>query len=368
MMRVLNKESLKDIVTGATFLGAGGGGSPEDGLKLVDKIFNITSGIELASPDEIPDNAYTAMIAGIGAPKVLKERGFDVEAVYAYEALERIYALTGIKLSYLMPGEIGGFNTITPMYVAAQKRLPVADCDGNGRAVPELGTSLYPLYEIPASPLVLADKEGNVVVGYPKDPLDAHACENIARSFAVASGMCAAFGTWVVNGRKMRESLVLNSVSKCERIGRAIKEAVRKGEDPAREAVDAAGGYELIRGTISDISTKTVAGFDFGRTTIEGTGPYVGKKLAIDFKNENMIAWKGVGEPVTMVPDLICFLTKEGEVSTNADTQKGMEIAVIAVPAHERWKKHPKGFDVWRHILEKMEYTGPYKPVEKLIR
>lgn len=310
-MKLLKKENLLDIVTGATFLGAGGGGSPEDGIKLVDKIFDATTSLELVSTDEVPDNAYAAMIAGIGAPKVLKERGFDVEAVYAYEALERIYALIGIKLSYLMPGEIGGFNTITPMYVAAHKKLPIVDCDGNGRAVPELGTSLYPLYEIPASPLVLADKEGNIVVGYPRDPLDAHACEKIARSFAVASGMCAAFGTWVVNGRKMRESLVLNSVSKCERIGRAIKEAVRKGEDPVREAVDAAGGYELIRGTISEISTKTVGGFDFGRTTIGGAGPYVGKKLAIDFKNENMIAWKEVDEPVTMVPDLICLMTKK---------------------------------------------------------
>lgn len=365
MMRVLGIESIRDVVTGATFLGAGGGGSPEDGLKLVDKIFEIAPGIELASPEEVPDNAHVAMIAGIGAPKALGERGFDVEAIYAFEALERIYALTGIKLSYLMPGEIGGFNTITPMYVAAHKKLPIVDCDGNGRAVPELGTCLYPLYEIPASPLVLADKEGNVVVGYPKDPMDAHACENIARSFAVASGMIAAFGTWTVNGRKMRESLVLNSVSKCERIGKAIREAIRKGKDPVSEAVNTAGGYELIRGAILDISTKTVAGFDFGKTTIEGTGSYVGKKLAIDFKNENMIAWEEAGEPVAMVPDLICLMTEEGGVLTNADTKKGMEIAVIAVPAHERWRKHPKGFDVWRHILEKMGYTGSYKPLEK---
>jgi len=366
-MRVLDKESLQNIVAGATFFGAGGGGSPKDGLTLVDKIFNITTGIELASPDEVHDNAYVAMIAGIGAPKAIKERGFDMEAIYAYEGLERIYTLVGIKFSYLMPGEIGGFNTITPMYVAAYKKLPLVDCDGNGRAVPELSTGLYPLYEIPASPLVLADKDGNVVIGYTKDPLDTPACENIARSFAVVSGMIAAFGTWVVSGRKMRESLVLNSVSKCEKIGEALKKAVREGKDPVREAVDIAGGYELIRGTISDISTKTVAGFDFGRTTIEGTGPYVGKNLFIDFKNENMIAWKEVGEPVTMVPDLVCLITKEGEALTNADTQKGMEIAVVAVPAPERWKMHPKGFDVWRHILDKMGYTGSYKPIKKLI-
>jgi len=364
-VRVLKKESLLDVVAGATLLGAGGGGSPEDGIKLINKILEVAEGVKLVGTDEVADNEYVAMVAGIGAPRVLKERGFDVEAVYAYEALERVYALTGIKISYLMPGEIGGFNTITPMYVAAKKDIPVVDCDGNGRAVPELATGLYPIYEIPASPLVLADRDGNVVIGYPHEPMDTAACEKIARSFAVVSGMSAAFATWVVNGRKIRESLVLGSISKCERIGKAIREAVKDGKDPVEEAVKVTDGQELIRGVISDISTKTVEGFDFGRTIIDGTGPYSGKQLRIDFKNENMIAWEK-DEPVTMVPDLVCLMTLNGKPLTNADTEKGMEIAVIAVPADEKWKTHPKGFEVWRHILEKMGYTGPYKPIRKL--
>ncbi|MEM2588836.1 MAG: DUF917 family protein, partial [Candidatus Bathyarchaeia archaeon] len=104
----------------------------------------------------------------------------------------------------------------------------------------------------------------------------------------------------------------------------------------------------------------------FGRTTIEGTGTYVGKKLFIDFKNENMIAWSGENEPVAMVPDLICLITKNGEPLTNADTKTGMEVAVIAVPAPDKWKAHPRGFDIWRHILERIGYTGPYKPISNL--
>jgi len=364
-MRVLKKENLLDVVVGATLLGAGGGGSPEDGIRLVEKIFNVAQGVKLVSPDEVGDNEYVAMVAGIGAPRAVKEKGFDVEAVYAYEALERIYLMTGIKLSYLMPGEIGGFNMITPMYVSASKDVPMVDCDGNGRAVPELATGLYPIYEIPASPLVLADRDGNVVIGYPHEPMDTAACEKIARSFAVASGMSAAFATWVVNGRKIRESLVLGSISKCESIGKAIREAVKEGRDPVKEALKVTGGQELIRGKISEISTKTVEGFDFGKTVVDGTGEYSGKQLVINFKNENMIAWEK-GEPVAMVPDLICLMTIDGKTLTNADTEKDMEIAVIAIPADEKWKSHPKGFEVWRHILEKIGYTGSYKPIRKL--
>ncbi|RLG88527.1 MAG: DUF917 domain-containing protein, partial [Thermoprotei archaeon] len=92
-----------------------------------------------------------------------------------------------------------------------------------------------------------------------------------------------------------------------------------------------------------------------------------GKEFFIDFKNENMIAWKAPGEPIAMVPDLICLMTIEGQPLTNADVTEGLKIAVIGIPASEKWRKHPKGFDVWRHILEKIGYTGPYKPIEKLI-
>ncbi len=366
MRKILEKQNLLDIVTGATFLGAGGGGSPKDGLALVEKIISISGRVELVSPDDVKDNEHVAMIAGMGAPKVLREKGFDIEAIYAYEALERLYSTIGVRFAHIMPGEIGGFNTITPMYVAAHKKLLVVDADGCGRAVPELGTSLYAVYGIPTCPVVVADKNGNVVVGYPKDPLDADAAENIARGATVAFGMIAGFGSWVASGRQIREYLALNTVSKSESIGRAIREAVSTGKDPVRAAAEAANGYELIRGKIADISTKTVAGFDFGRTVIEGAGSYSGKKLAIDFKNENIIAWDVNGGPVAMVPDLISLMTIKGEPLTNADTAVGMEIAVIAVPAPDKWKAVPKGFEVWRHILEKMEYTGPYMPIRTL--
>lgn len=218
-VRILDEANLRNVVAGATFLGAGGGGSPLDGLKLVDKIFEVTNGIELVDPSEVPDNAYVGMIAGIGSPRVFKEKGFDVEAIYVYEELERLYSLVGAKLSYLMAGELGGFNTITPMYVAANRGLPIVDCDGNGRAVPELDVGLYPLYRIPAPPLVLADRNGNVMIGYPKDPLDTKMCESLARGFAVASDMSAAFGAWTVNGHTMKKSFVLNSARARERNG-----------------------------------------------------------------------------------------------------------------------------------------------------
>ena len=368
LLRALSIQDLKDIVIGATLLGSGGGGSPENGLQLVNEIAKVTNYIPLASPDEVGDNDYIAMIAGMGAPKALKEKGFGPEAIYAFEGLEKIYSMVGVKFRYIMPGETGGFNTITPIYVAACKKLIVVDADGTGgRAVPELGTTLYYLYGIPTSPFVLANKKGDLVIGWLADPMDAFMAEEIARHITVAFGMLSGLGTWVVSGWQVKNYLEPNVIAKSLEIGKGIRTAKEQGKDPVKAVVDVVKGYELFRGVVKKVEIKTVAGFDFGRTTLEGIDEYKGKEFFIDFKNENMIAWKAPGEPIAMVPDLICLMTIEGQPLTNADVKEGLKIAVIGIPASEKWRKHPKGFDVWRHILEKIGYTGPYKPIEKLI-
>ncbi|MEM3938503.1 MAG: DUF917 family protein, partial [Desulfurococcaceae archaeon] len=108
-MKKFTIQDLKDIVIGATFLGSGGGGSPENGLQLVNEIAKVAGEVPVVEPAELADNEYVAMIAGMGAPKALKERGFGPEAIYAFEGLERIYSVIGIKFRYVMPGETGGF-------------------------------------------------------------------------------------------------------------------------------------------------------------------------------------------------------------------------------------------------------------------
>jgi len=359
--RLLGKEELEDIVWGSAILGAGGGGSPHGGLTLVQQIENEVVVFDI---EDLPENANAVMVAAIGSPKVMNERGFGPEAVFAYEAIKNMAGVGGINLAYLMPGEIGGLNTITPLYVASQKGIPVVDADGNGRAVPELSTGLYPIYKIPTSPLVVANKAGDIIVAYLKDPLDTAAAETIARTAAVSFGMLAAFATWIVNMATIKKYLVPNSISKSEEIGRAIRKSKASRMDAVREVMRIAGGREVFRGKIKRIETKTVEGFDFARTTIEGMANYRGKTFNIESKNENMIGWQD-GEAIIMVPDLISVMTTEGEPLTNADTKEGMEIAVIGIPAPEPWKRIPEGFNCWKPILEKLGYEGPYITLKK---
>ena len=354
--RLLGKAEIEDIVWGSTLLGAGGGGSPHDGLNLAKE---MESEITLLDPADLPESANAVTVAGIGAPKAIAERGFGPEAISAWEAMKNVTAIGGVKIDYLMPGEIGGLNTITPLYVASKTNVPVVDADGDGRAVPELATTLYSLYQIPTSPLVVTNKAGDIIVAYLGNPLDTATAETIARTAAVSFGMLAAFSTWIVSIATIKECLVPNSVSKAEKIGKAIREAKASGKDAAKEVVTVTGGKELFRGKIGRIEMRTAEGFDFGKTTVEGIAGYKGKTFVIDSKNENMIAWQDE-KPVAMVPDLITMMTTDGQPLTNADTKEGMEIAIIGIHAPEPWMRTPDGFNCWKHILEKLGYKGAF--------
>ena len=357
MGRILRKAELLDIAQGATVLGAGGGGSPRNGLKLIQDMKNE---IELFDLEELPERANAVAVAGIGAPKVMLEKGFGPEAIYAYEAIKNVASIGGVEISYLMPGEIGGFNAIAPLYVASKGKIPVVDADGNGRAVPELSTGLYPIYKIPTSPLVVANKKGDILISYLKNPLDTEAAEKIARTASVSFGMVAAFSTWIVSTETIKKYLVPKSISKSEEIGKIIRES--KEKDAAKEVANYVQGEEIFRGEIKRIEVKTAEGFDFGRTTIEGIDKHQNSIMYIDFKNENMIAWKDE-KPVVMVPDLIAMMEiDEGKPLSNADTKEGMKIAIIGIPAPEPWHRIPQGFDCWRPILEKIGYRGKYHP------
>lgn len=368
LMKKLSIKDIEDIVWGATLLGAGGGGSPENGLQLVKEIEKLTNEVVLLEVDDIEENTRIATVAGMGAPLALKERGFNLEAIHAFEALVHLYNTAGVTIDSLMPVETGGFNSIVPLYVAAYKNMPVADFDGaGGRAVPELNTLLYQLYGIPSSPLTLANREGDTIAVWLKNPLDAKMGEEIGRHITVAFGMLAGLAGWVLSGWQAKKYMEPNSLSNALTVGQAIREAKQAKKDPIKAAVGSLNGYELFRGVITSIDVKTVGGFDFGRTTLEGIDEYSGKKFYIDFKNENMIAWKGENEPVAMVPDLICLMTIDGTPLTNADIKEGMKVGVIGFPAGEKWRNAPNFFDAWRHILNKIGYTGEYIPIEKLV-
>jgi len=350
-MRVLREKELKDIVYGATLLGAGGGGSPENGMQLVKSTLEIAKEVQMVNPEEVPNYSMVCVVAGMGAPEALLKRGWENEDVPALKLMEQVI---GRKMDYIIAVETGGFNSMSPLHAAAASGVPAIDGDGVGRAIPQLEMTMFCVHNLPLAPVTLADASGNSAVVYPIDPPMA---EKMARGITVAFGMKAGLACHPMAGWQMKKAAIAGTYTLAEKVGRAMREAGEKRKDPVEAVVKATGGFEIARGKVAKKEVETRGGFDYGKVHIAN--------IRVDYKNENMIAWRA-GKPIAISPDLVCWMTTDGRPLTNADIKEGLDVAVIGIKAYERWRT-PEGLAVFRPVLAELGYTEKYTPIEKLL-
>lgn len=353
----LEKEDIIDILYGATLFGSGGGGTLQSGLDMLDLVPRERQHIELVSIETMRENEYAAMAAGLGSPISLEKNQFSSEAVHVIKGIKQIFQKEKKDIRYIFSGEQGGFNTMVPLYAAMILGMPVLDLDGNGRAVPELNTGLLPINDIPTSPVVMANKKGDIIVGYAADPLDSDACETIARHMCMAYGMSVGFSAWVMNKEQLKSATVLGQLTQAQRTGKVFRDSAVSGEslvDALRNVIP--GIIEFARGTITDINIETDRGFDYGTTVVTSDD---GERYTVDFKNENMIIRNACGKAVLVVPEIISLISLEEKLPlTNASSKIGQRIALIGIPAHKNWwTSDGKGYKCWEHILKMIGYS-----------
>ncbi|MGQ9617240.1 MAG: DUF917 domain-containing protein [Spirochaetota bacterium] len=364
MLQILREEEINDIMIGSTFFGAGGGGSPRDGKKLIDDLKSKgMARVTMIDFRDMKDDEHAVMIAEFGSPKAFLEVKSFPETVKAFEVLQEISEEKGKKIAFIMAGELGGFNTIVPMYVSALKGVPFLNSDAQGRAVPELSTCLYNVHHFSFSPFVMAGYTGDYVVAYLNDPGDHRAAESIARHMAMAYGSRAGFAGIEANRRDIEEKLVPDSIILCMNVGKAFREASDLKE-LVNTLVETCGAMKIFEGEIEKIEVKSEGGFDYGVTTIKGSGEYRGESISVSFKNENILCQNSSGKVIGTVPDLITLVDAEDlRPLTNADTSEGQRVAVFGLRAPDAWFKSPEGFNCWKYILLKLGYDGSYIPV-----
>lgn len=133
---------------------------------------------------KIHDDALCVSVGGIGAPVVGIERLREGrEGLRCIRALEAHLDMT---IDAIVCEEIGGSNSMEPLVVAALTGVPVIDCDGMGRAFPEMQMTTFSIYGHSSTPSAMCDVHGNVV-------LFQHAVselwhERMARACVVAQG------------------------------------------------------------------------------------------------------------------------------------------------------------------------------------
>jgi len=354
-LRTLNYQDLLDLVDGAAIFSAGGGGDPEVGYKIVDKLASEGCTVRLVSPSEVPNEVRVVNFACVGATTTIE---YDSEA--AVKTLKALEEYAGFSAYATIAVELGGFNTLAAVDVAARCSIPVVDADGAGRSVPEVHLKVYTIDNILLTPMVVADLHTkNIVVV--KETADSRAAERIARVLSAEWNHSAYTARRILTGAQVKTSPIQLSLSKSMQIGKLLRTAV----EPIKAVLKETGGFKLFEGVTDSVERKTEGGFTFIEIKLRGTYEYAGSTFEFKAKNEVLVAYKN-GRLAAIAPDIITPVHPEtGKCITAEKIEKGDKLAVLGLPTPKKWKTN-KGLELWKDVLQRTKIFEEYVSIEKL--
>lgn len=374
-MRTLSRDDIRMVMVGATFLGGGGGGPLDVGYQIIENTLGSDYSVELKELSDKDVKGYGAMVASLGSPEKIKENGnFGPDGVAAYEAFQTAMSLEGKDVGYMYSGEMGGFNTMVPILVTilankSGKNVTLLDVDANGRAVPELNTSLNSARGFPSKPIGLGALTGTkCIVFSDKDEEGEQICRALCQLYNSQIG----FSTWAMSCDELKNNAVVGCISKAKLIGEKLEEAMRPKDpddpDYNKDVIDYLKEIMtcrlLVHGQIIDKTVEVISGFDVGKTKIKDA--YSNEEYTIYFQNENLYVTNKAGEVIITAPEVISTVCRDpkgtqysGQPMDNATTKVGMMVDVILSPADDKWWSEDKNaYLCWKDALKRAGYEG----------
>lgn len=364
------EDEFNDLVWGATFFGTGGGGAPEEGLRLLKREASQGREIKVVAPEAISDDSWTVCVSFMGnrAPlsdeqKIkmknlqLKKWKYENNLVEAAKLLE---SYAQVKISAVVAPELGGANTPGPLAAGVNLGVPVVDGDYAGRAIPEIAQATPCLLGSPIHPIASVDKWGNKTIVC--ETLNSGIAERIGKMLAVAAFGNTGLAMFLMKAKEMKKLIIRGTITKSYELGKIMRVANTSKEDLIQAVLNCTKGWLLFKGKVIDKKWLVEDGYYVGYHLFEGYDDFKGHSYKVWFKNENHISWYDEKPDVTS-PDLICQIDLEtGKPITNHELQKGQIIALIGVQAHSIHREDkvveflaPKhyGFDIEYVPIEK---------------
>ncbi len=327
-------------------MGTGGGGSAENGKEVFAAALEEGLKIGWVDVDDIPDDAWTvvtyevgsiappspetqAEIARLGLVDRFRGRGMEV-------AVTEMEEYAQVKVGAMLSCELAPGDTPITLVGAARLGIPVVDGDYAGRAVPEEMQGTPYLYDKKGWPFASVDRWGNVCIV--KETCSYQMMERIGKMLSVAAYGDCHMAAYLLIAREMKEIVVRDTLTKSLELGRTIRQARERGEDPVLASLEFTGGWLLFEGEVVKKEWEDREGYMFGTIYIEGKGEFKGHTLKVWFKNENHVSWLD-GKPFVTSPDLVVIVDrKSGEGITNTLLDAGQEVAVIGLKGLEAFR------------------------------
>jgi len=356
-MKRLTQQDLADLVEGAAIFSSGGGGDPQIGSNIVERLLEKRRPIHLIDPKDVPDNQIVVNFACVGATA---NAAYHSDA--ALKTLKTLEKFLGKKAFAVIPVELGGFNTLAAVDVAARRGIPVIDADGAGRAVPEMHLKVYTLDDIPLAPMAVADIDAENILLL-EQTRDSEAAERIVRALAAEWNQTVYTARRVLTGKQVKTSPVPNTLSMSIRIGTLLRKAL----DPLGAILKETNGFLLFEGIATRAEQETRGGFTWTTLELNGTNETKNSSFELKAKNEFLIAHKD-GKLAAIAPDIVTAVSPEtGRCIPAEKVKKDDKLAVIGIPAPSKWRSK-EGLKLWQEVMQKSGIDEHYTAIERLAK
>ncbi len=324
LSRQIDDEWIQHAVTGGTFLGGGGGGSPEEGLEFA------TLAIDYGTPEIVPletlaDDELVVTVSAVGAPAATDRLVKPADYVRAFELVRDHLEARGQSVAGMMTNEMGGSATVNGFVQSAVTGVPLVDATCNGRAHPTgpMGSIGLEGSDESVQSAVGGDPEtGSHVELVIESTIDVAA--TAVRQAAQDAGGLVAVARNPVTAEYATEHAAVGVYEQAVDLGRRI-EGAEDGANAARSVAEALEGDVPVSGVVDDVTLETEGGFDVGTVDVGGA--------ELTFWNEYMTL-EVDGERLATFPDLIALLDRDtGEPITTAALEAGRNVSVVTAPA-----------------------------------
>jgi DUF917 family protein len=369
-----SKEAILDFVRGCTFYGTGGGGTPEEGIRELEKVLDSGKVIQWTDVSDIPNEGYSVcpFLMGSIAPwteetkKEMKEFGLGKQSNdnLLVKSTELLGKFTSKEPKVIVPSELGGANT--PVAVAAAMELGITVVDGDiaGRAVPEIPQTTPFLHDKSLLPMSSIDGWGEIC--YIEKTVNPLMAERIGKFISAAAYGLVGQAGFLMPVSEMKEVIIPGTLTECFEAGELIRIERESGRNPVEALVKKVKGKVLFKGKVSKKSWEDKDGYYWGTHDIAGEDEFAGSTFRIWFKNENHISWLNGNAYVTSPDILTVVRTEDAEPLANPAIEEGMNVTVIGVPARPQFLTE-KGIEILgpKHFGFDIEYKDFSSVVEE---
>ncbi len=328
MSRFLGVEDVERAIAGGSIFACGGGGWADHGRMLGTAAVNAGRP-ELVGLDEIPDDAFIATAAAIGAPA--GTTAWEMHGVDYVNAVRLVQRELGSPLHGLMVGQNGKSSTLNAWLPGAVLGTKVVDAVGDMRAHPTGDMGSIGMANSTET-MIQSAVGGNRARGSYIELVVRGATARISPILRTAADMSGGFIASCRNplpARYVRRHAALGGISRALDLGEAILHAGPSGGTAVIDTIlRVLDGNLLGQGRVTRKAVKyTAAAFDIGTLTL-GEGPTA---LTLHVMNEYMAVDDAHGTRLATFPDIITTLDGNGAPVSVGDIREGMTLLVLHV-------------------------------------